>query len=138
MSALLQPVFLQVALTILVLFGVAGFRIIPALGDREMAREAAKGRKDVFVPRANLFVDNLQNQFEIPVLFYVAVLLAIVTEATSDWLTTLAWVFAVSRVLHALVHVTINIVPLRLLLFLVGVVATILMWVDLYGKLVAS
>jgi hypothetical protein len=135
MDAVLPPLFLQVALTLVVTALLAGFRIIPALTDREMGKAAATGRKDMFSPRAKLFADNLQNQFELPVLFYVAVLLAIITGPVSDWFVTLAWVFAVSRVVHAAIHVTVNIVILRLAFFVVGFVTLILMWLSLYNSI---
>jgi hypothetical protein len=135
MTAVLPPLFLQVALTLLITLLLAGFRIVPSLADKEMAKAAKAGRKDVFLPRAKLFSDNLQNQFELPVLFYVAVLLAILTGPVSDGFVTLAWVFAISRVVHALIHVTVNIVMLRLLAFVIGFVVLALMWLSLYNSL---
>ncbi|MCQ8184572.1 MAPEG family protein [Parvularcula maris] len=135
MTAVLPPLFIMVALAIVTVFLLAAFRIIPSLSDKALAKEAAKGRKDVFSPRSKLFADNLQNQFETPVLFYAAVLLAIITEPVSDWFITLAWVYAIARVLHTIVHVTVNIVIVRLALFTVSVVVLILMWVSLHNNL---
>jgi hypothetical protein len=135
MTAALPPLFIQVALSIVMVVLLAAFRIIPSFADQELKRQASKGRKDVFSPRAKLMADNLQNQFELPVLFYVAVLLAIVTEPVSDWFVTLAWVFVISRIAHAAVHVTVNIVIVRLAFFSVGLVTLVLMWLSLYNSL---
>jgi hypothetical protein len=138
MSAILPPLFLQVTLTLLVTVGLAGFRVIPTLRDRKLAAEAKTGRKDMFSPRSKLFADNLQNQFELPVLFYVAVLLAIQTGPISDGFVTLAWTFVILRIIHALIHVTVNIVLLRFFAFLLSFITLVVMWFQLYGKLLAS
>ncbi|NNU16306.1 hypothetical protein HK107_08230 [Parvularcula sp. ZS-1/3] len=139
MEAILPPLFIQVALSLVILAGGALMRIVPSLNDKAMAREAAKGRKDVFTPQSKLWIDNLQNQFETPVLFYVAILLAIASrQPISDGFVTLAWVYVIARILHAAVHVTVNIVMVRLLIFLVSFVTLILMWVQLYGQLMGA
>ena len=62
--------------------------------------------------------DNLENLFEIPVLFYALALLLFVTEQVDGVYLAAAWVFVALRALHSAVHCTINIVMLRFYLYL--------------------
>lgn len=64
--------------------------------------------------------DNFRNLFELPVLFYVVVmLLAILGLATSAALT-LAWAFVALRVAHSAIHCTYNKVLHRFGVYLAG------------------
>lgn len=74
--------------------------------------------------------DNLANQFELPVLFYVACLAFYATNGVSYWVLALAWIFVLSRYVHALVHVTINVVPYRTTAFAVGALVLALTWIS--------
>lgn len=70
--------------------------------------------------------DNLKNLFELPVIFYALVLYLDSQGQVDAAHLVCAWVFAVFRVLHSLVHCTINHVPIRFLLYLVAATA---LWV---------
>lgn len=52
--------------------------------------------------------DNLQNLFELPVLFYVLVILLFVTEQVSSGFVAAAWAFVALRALHSTIHCTYN------------------------------
>jgi hypothetical protein len=67
--------------------------------------------------------DNLRNLFELPVLFYAVVLYLHVTGNVDDSHVFAAWVFVAFRVLHSLVHCTINIVLLRFWLYVISATA---------------
>lgn len=67
--------------------------------------------------------DNLRNLFELPVLFYAVVLYLHVTGNVDDSHVFAAWVFVAFRVLHSLVHCTINIVLLRFWLYVLSATA---------------
>jgi hypothetical protein len=71
--------------------------------------------------------NNLANQFEAPVLFYVLCFLLYLLEAVSPLALALAWLFVLSRVAHTLIHVGSNRVFRRLRLFLAGVFVLLLM-----------
>lgn len=79
-------------------------------------------------------VNNLNNQFQLPLVFIAACVLAIGQGLSSDSLVTNAWGFVISRYLHALVHVTINQVLLRSLIFGVGVYFLVSMWWELFAR----
>jgi hypothetical protein len=67
--------------------------------------------------------DNLENLFEIPVLFYALALYLFVTSQLDATYVVAAWVFVVFRALHSAVHCTVNIVMLRFWLYLVSTLA---------------
>ena len=62
--------------------------------------------------------DNLQNLFEMPVLFYALVLYLFVTHQVDASHVAAGWVFALFRALHSAVHCTFNLVLLRFYLYL--------------------
>jgi len=71
---------------------------------------------------------SLINQFELPVLFYVVCIALYVTAGAGMPVLVLAWIFVVSRLLHAFVHVTSNRLMFRQRLFSVGVIAVVALW----------
>lgn len=73
-------------------------------------------------PRLAALARHYQNLLELPPLFYVTTLVAFVAGAVDPLMVGLAWAFVGSRMVHSIVHVTVNKVPIRFLLFLSGVV----------------
>lgn len=61
--------------------------------------------------------NHFANLFEMPVLFYVVVVLLITLQVQSQVAVIAAWLFVGFRALHALVHITYNNVNHRLLAF---------------------
>src|SRR5438876_366657 len=71
---------------------------------------------------------NLANQFELPVIFYAAVVLLVATNNVTTLDIGAAWVFVAGRVIHTLVQCLTDNVPLRGRVFLInfaGVVALV-------------
>jgi hypothetical protein len=72
-------------------------------------------------PDSVLQVNNcVRNQFETPVLFYVLVILLWLTNGVTLYVHIFAWAFVATRIVHALIHVRSNYVPLRRKVFIVG------------------
>ena len=67
--------------------------------------------------------DNLKNLFEIPVLFYALALYLFVAQQVDAVHVAAAWIFVAFRIVHSVVHCTINIVMLRFYLYLFSCVA---------------
>lgn len=82
-------------------------------------------RQDQWPESVLLVNNNLRNQFESPMLFYVLCFMAIVLGAVDVSVFGTACVYVASRYGHAIIHVTSNNVKLRLPLFLVGIAAII-------------
>jgi hypothetical protein len=66
---------------------------------------------------------NLQNLFEMPIIFYALVLYLFVMQQVDAVYVNMAWVFVVFRILHSAVHCTFNLVMLRFYLYLVSTIA---------------
>jgi hypothetical protein len=126
--AVLIPVLIQVALTFGLMFMMAGLRA-------RALRSGAVRASDVAVDagkwpnRAMQVANAFRNQFELPVLFYLLVLLAIATRQADFLFVVLAWLFVVSRLVHAFVHVTYNRLSHRGAVFAVGGLTLLLMWI---------
>ena len=69
--------------------------------------------------------DNFKNLFEIPVLFYLLTTYLYVVQQVDVTNLIAAWGFVFFRVLHSIVHCTVNIVMLRFYLYLS---ASLILW----------
>jgi len=138
MEAVLPPLFVQVGLTFVLGVFLASSRVFEAATNAETSKAVKAGQSGVYTNRTLNIGANFSNQFEVPVLFYVAVLLAIATGPITDSFINLAWVFAISRIVHALIHCTINIILLRFVSFIVGVISLALMWWQLFQSTLAG
>jgi hypothetical protein len=122
----LLPIFAQVLLTFGVGF-VMGARRQAAFKSGLKLREIAVDKTRYPEPALNAQY-SYGNQFEMPVLFYVLMILAIITRHADLVIVILAWVFVVFRFLQAYIHVTSNDVRYRGLYFFVSTAALMIMW----------
>lgn len=74
---------------------------------------------------------NFNNQFELPVLFYVVCTLFISLKIQSEFALCTAVVFVISRYLHAAIHISYNNVMHRMISFFIGFICILAMWVNL-------
>lgn len=74
---------------------------------------------------------NFNNQFEVPVLFYVACSLYIVWDINSYFALIVAWLFVALRLVHSYVHLTYNQVLHRMLTFWFSLLCVMGLWVNL-------
>jgi hypothetical protein len=75
--------------------------------------------------------DNFRNLFELPVLFYLAVIVATQTAQVNLLTLALAWIFVVLRVAHSAIQCTYNKVIQRFYTYVAGGVALLLLWIAL-------
>lgn len=99
--------------------------------DRQAANLNSKAWPDYVVKVSN----NLDNQFESPIIFYVLSIIYYLTHHVDSILIGIMSVYVLSRYMHAYVHVTSNYVPHRYKLFLVGVLMLLGLAVCLVLKL---
>jgi len=126
-AMILLPLFVQVGLMFCLLFALGPVRW-SAIKAGEVGQDALLDR-NAFPARPRQFANAFSNQFELPVLFFVLTILALFTRKADIVFVVLAWVFVLSRIVHALVHVTSNNIRLRFPAYLVGVVVLLIMWV---------
>ena len=127
-DAILLPVFVQVGLTFFLLFWMAHLRI-GAVRRREVHMGDVALRQPAWPQRTTQIANAYHNQLELPLLFYVVVILAMFTRKADMLFVVLAWMFVVSRMVHAAIHVTENDMRNRLLAFAVGAVVLLIMWI---------
>ena len=125
---ILLPVFVQVGLTFFLLFWMAHLRI-GAVRRREVHMGDVALRQPAWPQRTTQVANAFHNQLELPLLFYVVVILAMFTRKADMLFVVLAWIFVVTRMVHAAIHVTGNDMRNRLLAFAVGAVVLLIMWI---------
>jgi len=125
-TAIFWPVIAQVALTLVVYYVMSKRRIAAVKAGQARARDFAVPSDPELSATA---ARNVSNQFELPVLFYVACLAFYQIAAVDPVALILAWAFVASRAVHAWVHMTSNAVPLRRRMFMIGFLAVALMWI---------
>jgi hypothetical protein len=124
----LLPLFIEVLLTFGVMFGMMYFRTSSLQRGETRLKDIAL-RESNWPVRATQFGYAFANQFELPVLFYVLTILEIVTRHADRLFVLLAWIFVLTRVLQAWVHVTNNNVRVRGAFYGVGAIILVIMWV---------
>lgn len=133
--ALLYPVFVQVALTFAVYLMLGQRRFPEIRSGRLKVKDFALGQ-DVWPDRAQKVSNNFKNQFELPVVFYALVAFAMITNAQSIVMVTLAWVFVGLRVAHTLIHTGYNNVFHRGYVHIAAAFVLMAMWVALFVHVV--
>src|SRR5947209_8105325 len=126
-EAILIPTFVQVALTFGLLIRMAMLRGHDVRSGGVDLRKVAL-REPGWPARTSQTAYAYSNQFELPVLFFVLVCLLIPTRHADLIFVVLAWVFVLSRLVQAGIHVSFNNVRYRGAAFGFGAVVLILMW----------
>lgn len=125
---ILAPLFVQVALTFVLLFAMAYSRM-GALKRRETKVADIALREPNWPARALQISNCFDNQFQLPVLFYVLTILAIITRHADFLFIVMAWLFVLTRVVHAYVHTGTNYLRHRFNAFAAGFFILLVMWV---------
>jgi len=134
-EAILLPMFVQVALTFVLLFWMLFLRL-RAVRRGDVSRDEIALREPNWPRHVQQVGNAFHNSVEMPMLFYVVVLLALITRTLDVTLYLLMWMFVLSRILHAAVHVTSNRLAHRTPLFLVGAIALALIWVIVVARVI--
>jgi hypothetical protein len=125
---ILLPLFVQVALTFALLIWMARSRI-GALKRRETTLgETALGQLN-WPTRVQQISNCYQNQFQLPVLFYVLTILAIFTRHADLLFVVMAWLLVLTRIVHAFIHTGSNYVRHRFNAFAAGFFILLAMWI---------
>jgi hypothetical protein len=124
----LLPVFVLVGLTFALLIAMAAARRDALVNKETKIRDIALGEPNWPV-RATQIGNCFKNQFELPVLFYALIALALPLRHADLVIVILSWVFVVTRFVHAGVFVTSNDLNRRSLAWFAGVLVLFAMWV---------
>jgi hypothetical protein len=130
----LLPVFVLVGLTFALLLWMATARIRALTGKEIRIKDIALGQPN-WPERATQVGNSFSNQFELPVLFYILIALALPLRRADLVIVLLSWVFVVTRFAHAGIFVTSNNVQQRSLAWFAGVLVLLAMWLYFALKL---
>lgn len=114
-SEILKPLVVQAGLMVLLTFWL-GWTRASSIKKSSMKEIAQNGWPKL----AQNASDNYTNQYEMPVLFFVVGILLYLTDAVTSLVLGLAWFYVATRIIHALIHVSVNIIPYRFLAFVIG------------------
>jgi hypothetical protein len=124
-TAIFSPFFATILLTIVVwvYMYIRRIRFITSskISPADLAVPGALAR--LSPPSVSNPSANLQNLFEIPIIFYALVLYLFVTQQVDAIYVNMGWLFVVFRIFHSAVHCTFNLVMLRFYLYLVSTIA---------------
>ncbi len=123
----LLPVFVLVGLTFALLLWMAGARRGALVGGQTRIRDIALGQPN-WPARATQIGNCYRNQFELPLLFYLLIALALPLRHADLVIVLLSWVFVITRFAHAGIFVTSNNVRQRSLAWFAGVIVLLAMW----------
>ena len=133
----LAPVFVLVLMTFALLI-YTGYARARDLNARKLRiADIALGQNawpDTTVQIGNAF----NNQFQLPLLFYVLVILVLLT-GKQDWFFVAAeWLFVLTRIVHAAIHITSNNVIRRFQAYVTGAFLLMLMWLWYAVRILAA
>jgi hypothetical protein len=123
----LLPVFVLIGLTFTLLLWMAGARRGALVGGQTKIRDIALGQPN-WPTRATQIGNCFKNQFELPVLFYILIAIALPLRHADLIIVTLSWVFVITRFVHAGIFVTSNDLNRRSLAWFAGVLVLFVMW----------
>jgi hypothetical protein len=124
----LLPVFVLVGLAFALMFWMGTARRAALVSGQARIKDIALNQSN-WPERATKVGNCFRNQFEIPVLFYVLVAIALPLRHADLIFVLLSWVFVVTRYLHAGIFTTSNNLQQRFLAYLSGVLVLLAMWV---------
>jgi len=121
------PMLAMVAITVLVWIRLYQTRL-REMRARHIPPQALASRAQGAALHDTRAADNFSNLFELPVLFYVAVLVAQATGQTGSVVLLLAWGFVALRALHSLIHCSYNRVIHRFTAFMLSALVLWALW----------
>lgn len=133
---ILLPVFAMFLLTAFCVVRL-GFLRLGAIRRGEIDPRYFRLYRDYDEPeKLRLHSRHLVNLFETPVLFYVIMIIAFVTQQNGRLPIVLAWLYVLLRFAHTSVHLTSNNVRVRFLLFALGAVLLFALWAVIFVAII--
>ena len=135
---ILYPVFVMFLLVAVVLLRMRSMRFA-AVRRKEISARYYRAFQGAEEPEPLRVISrHFANLFEVPVLFYVGVIMAYVTHQVNYWLVSCAWAYVALRYVHSYVHLTANDVVVRLSVYFASGFVLLVMWASLLVQLLRS
>lgn len=128
---LIYPMFSMVILTAIVGLATAYVRIKSAYSGAVNPKYFRLMSNYEITETVAKFGRNLDNLFEVPVLFYVAGASAIALEINSNTILILMWAFVALRIIHTTIHLTYNHPPHRFVPFIPSFFCVVGIWFNI-------
>jgi len=125
------PVLAMVALTIAVWLRMFSTRVGEMKRERIRMQDVALSAQSALRFADTRAADNFRNLFELPVLFYMAVVVAVGTVQVTMATLALAWAFVILRVVHSAIQCSYNRVTHRFRAYFAAGVALWSLWIVL-------
>ncbi len=133
LNPLLKPIFWQVLLTFILLTRMAYIRISAIRARQVKIKDIALGQ-NAWSEEGLKAQNSFNNQFQMPVLFYVVILFAMQNQIEAPSFLALAYVFVIARYLHAFIHTSSNNIRFRFIYYAISTLALLAMWILLFLK----
>ncbi|HVI26678.1 MAG TPA: MAPEG family protein [Xanthomonadaceae bacterium] len=127
-SAIFLPALAMAALTFVVWWRMYFMRIGQMKRERIHPQAVATSAQAAARLTDSRAADNFRNLFELPVLFYLALVVAALTAQVDALTLGLAWAFVALRVVHSAIHCSYNKVMHRFLAYLAGGLVLWALW----------
>ena len=124
---ILPPLFVLVLFTFVLGFWIP-VRSVPLLRRGEVRAQDVDLRQLNWPRPVQQINNSYTSQFELPLLFYVLTILAIISKHADLLFVVMAWLFVLARLAHAYVHITSNNLNMRGPVFGIGAFVLALMW----------
>jgi hypothetical protein len=129
---ILLPLLVQILLTFVVWIYLYAWRLPEILRkgiDPQRLQDRAAAH--ALLPDSANPSNNLKNLFELPILFYTAILLSLLLMIQDPMLVRLAWGFVLLRIVHSAIHCTYNNVNHRFVAYAISSLFLLLIWIRL-------
>ena len=130
----LLPVFVLVGLTLFLMMWMVTARTKAVKARETTLKDIAAGQPK-YPGRAAQIGNCFSNQFEVPLLFYILIALALQLRRADLVIVMMSWVFVVTRFVHAGIFVTSNNIQQRSLAWFAGALVVLAMWIYFALKL---
>src|SRR5712675_2075482 len=123
----LLPVFVLVGLAFALGFWMGAVRNKAVASGQTRTKDVALNESN-WPEHATKVGNCFRNQFEVPMLFYVLIALALPLRHADLFIVLMSWVFVITRFAHAGIFVTSNDLRRRSLAWFAGVLVLFVMW----------
>ena len=128
-TELFLPVLAHVFLVIvLFVFLIVRKSLAVKRGEVDLTKTALNNQ--AWTPEVLQVSNNIANQFETPVLFYILSIILALLDGFSTYSLVLAWAYVALRYIHCYIHIRSNYVPYRMRVFALSMLVLLLMLIQ--------
>ncbi len=126
-TLLLLPIMAQMLMTFLLVVWL-GYAKVQSLKSGKVTLDKVSLSSDAWPDNVKKISNNFNNQFQLPVLFYILCILVLLRGQSDMTIVILAWTFVLFRLAHSFIHTGSNNVHWRFNAYLGCLVTLFIMW----------